>query len=118
MLRQFTDFGAASRGNITLRVNRGIFISNAILNKLECIDAKFVNLFIDDERCLIGMIFIKNKTDGASRKLSIEKSGFSFCATPLLRVLGIKILKQKTTFEYKIKDDMLIIDLSSVKKEM
>jgi hypothetical protein len=116
MLRKFIDFGSASRGNITLRVNRGLFISNAIINKIKAVNPEAAELFIDDKKCLVGIKLIPHYIDSQSRKLCKEKSGVSFNITPILRALNIRIMKEKSVFEYNIgNDNVLIIDLSPIK---
>lgn len=116
-LRKFTNFGAAARSEVTLRVNQSIFISNSMLHKCKAINVKAVYLYVDDERPIIGIKFIDQvaENDKECRKVSREKSGVSLNIAPILKFYNINKQSKKKTMSSRIEGELLIVDLFQVK---
>lgn len=106
---------STSRSNITLRAGGSIFISNAIINKLEK-DAVAVFLYIDDEKTKFGMKLSKEYDENKKncKKITVEKSGVSFSIMSVLRHYNISLKNAYKNMEMEIQNEIIIIDLEKV----
>jgi hypothetical protein len=117
-LRIFTDFGAASRNQVTLRVNLNLFISNGLIHRYKLEGFEYVCLYIDDEKMVVGLKFTKpeNANNKEIRKVLKEKSGISINISPILRFYGVSKLYEKKNLDIAEEDGLLVLDLSSLKE--
>jgi len=115
--RKFTEYGAASRTNVTIRTNDLLFISKNILKQFNSENSEYAVIYIDDKNCLVGIKFFEDKPpNGDYRKLSKEKSGVSVNIAPVLRYLGIKKLHEKFTTGTQEKEGLLVFSLHNLKE--
>ena len=115
--RKFTEYGAASRKQLSLRANSVLFVSKNILNQIDQLDSNFVVIFINEETLDVGLKFLKDDPKGARRKLTKESAGVSLNISPVLKCLGIKKFKKGVSIDFEKGDEMLIFSLKSYVKE-
>jgi len=125
--RKFTEYGAASRNNITIRTNGLLFISKNVAKQVGFYQKKPIGggfykefkysvLFIDEENKKVGIKFYEEKPDGEYRKISDEKAGISLNIFPVLRFFGINKLDKKFTTDFEINEDMLVFSIKDLIK--
>ena len=117
-LRKFVEYGAASRNEVTLRVNQTLFISNSMVARYGGTGATAVNLYIDDETPRIGIEFLSPSDDNGkeTRKISTEKSGIAINVSAILKYYNIPKFEGKRTLYTKNEEGMLILDLNDLLK--
>ena len=114
MLRKFTEYGAASRIQVTIRTNDLLFISKSILRQFNE-NAKYAYIHIDEINYLIAIEFLSEKPqDTENRKISEENAGVSINLSPVLRFFGIKKLKKKYMTDYENKEGMLVFSVKNL----
>jgi hypothetical protein len=106
---KFIDYGAASRHEATLRVNKTLFISKSMLTKFGVSNSKSAILYIDDNKKRLGIEF-SSKIENEGRKISVERSGISINIAPILRFYNIEV-KERKKLSVIIESGKLIIDL-------
>lgn len=118
----FTEYGASSRNEATLRVSGYLFISNAILKRLnvdtsgEEIQQGAILLF-DEDSNLLGIKLSEeyDQKQQDQRKLSKEQSGAAINILPLLRFYGFDKPTEKHLLKVDVRENMYVIDLSEIK---
>lgn len=113
-LRKFTEYGAASRRNVTIRSNGILFISKAVIDEFKADDSEYSIIFIDENEYLLGIKFVEEKPSDNYRKLNKEKSGVLLDISPALRFLRIGNLEKKFTTGFKKKYGMLVFSVEEL----
>jgi hypothetical protein len=114
----FDNYGAASRGEATLRASGYLFIPSALLQRHRIKSAEYVEVYYDDKERLVGLKFYENeqKERHAQRKASQEKSGVAVNLLPLLRQWGVD-KPTKKSLEVQQEDGLLTVDIGGVLDE-
>jgi hypothetical protein len=113
--RKFTEYGAASRTQITIRVSNLLFISYVSFKEFNK-DSRFAEIYIDESNYMIGIKFLlKKDSEKTSRKIMFEKAGITININWPLKYFGIKKLKRKYISDYKKQDDMIVFSIFLLK---
>jgi len=112
----FTAYGAAARGEATLRASGYLFLSRALMGRIRAEESQHVVLLYDPETNRLG-IRPANGSDSAEiqRAVSLEPSGTAVNIVPVLRCYDIRQPKKKVRLEAKVEENMLVIDLTPVR---
>ena len=118
-LVKFKDFGTSSSTIVTLRANEGSFIRKGVLKKVTDGEVSGAQLYVDDEKPILAIDFIKTGIDGEKsiRKVYKEKTGVSLSVSAILRHYGIKKPDKKIRLEFTIEEKMLKINLEKVVRQ-
>ncbi len=112
--RPFTEYGAASRTEITIRTNDLLFVSKITLKQFND-KAKYACLHVDDDNGKVGVQFLTEQpTETNFRKLTEEKAGVSMNIAPVLRYFGIKKLAKKQVLSYQNEGGMLVFSIKEL----
>jgi hypothetical protein len=112
----FTEYGAASRDEATIRARGSIFLSDAIVNRANVSDPQAAKLYYDKttDRLGIELLAKYDASDKAQRKISKERSGISVNANPILRYFGFP-LGEKKSAPIEVEEKMIVIKLAGLK---
>lgn len=112
--RPFTEYGAASRTEVTIRTNDLLFISKITLKQFNE-NAKYALLHVDDENGRIGVELLTESPAGVNfRKLTEENAGVSINIAPVLRYFGIKKLSKKQVLGYEKEGRLLVFSVKEL----
>lgn len=114
--RLFTEYGAASRTQVTIRTNELLFISKTTLKQFDAEESNFAVIYIDELSLNVGIQFHKNEPNTNFRKISQEKSGVSINISPILKYLGIGSVRKKFMSDVENREGMLIFSIKCLKE--
>lgn len=119
MFRKFTEYGAASRDEATLRYSGNLFFSRSILMAYNIENPQFAALYIDEEQIRLGIRFYTTAesmpTDENYIKVSVERSGYTINIQPVLRYFRIKDRIKKSKHSVSKEDGLLVISLNGIR---
>lgn len=116
--RLFTEFGAASRDEATIRARGGIFLSYAITKRAGIGKPESARLYFDEDSDRIGieMLDSGDSNDKSQRKVSKEKSGVAVNAAALFRYYGFELGKKRSA-PVELDGNLIVIDVSEMPRK-
>lgn len=112
----FTAYGAAARGEATLRASGYLFLSRALMGRIHAEESEHLVLLYDAETNRLG-VRPANGSDSAEiqRAASREPSGTAVNIVPVLRCYDMKQPKRKVRLDAKVEKEILVIDLTPIR---
>jgi hypothetical protein len=109
---KFVLSGKSFRPKVSIRKSGMFGFNNALINKFNIKSYKFVILFFDKEKKIIGFKFSNNNEEEGIYKLSIREKSVSFSGKAFLDFYDIKVTNTKR-FEanWDNKNEMLVIKI-------